>query len=100
MLPGWRRPRTLPGPGLAVIPGDPDGNVVPTGRFIYARHRKRYMTFSGADPVTSFVLLDATEPECAALAEGATAGRATPLYGQRPGRRDSHRAPRVLMLSW
>jgi hypothetical protein len=58
------------------------------------------MTFSGADLVGSLVLLDATEGECAALAEGAAAGRATPLYGQRPGHRGSHRASRVLMLSW
>ena len=27
--------------GLAVIPGDPDGDVVPAGRFVHARHCKR-----------------------------------------------------------
>ena len=45
------------------------------------------MTFSGADLVRSLVLLDATEGECASLAEGAAVGRATSLYGQRPGLR-------------
>jgi hypothetical protein len=31
------------GRGMAVILGDPDGDVVPAGRFVHARHPKRDM---------------------------------------------------------
>jgi hypothetical protein len=33
---------------MAVILSDPDGDVIPAGRFVHDRHCKRkYMTFSG-----------------------------------------------------
>ena len=59
---------------MAVILGDPDGDVIPAGRFVHARHRKRDMRHFGADLAGSLVLLAATE-------RGARCARRRPLSG-------------------
>jgi hypothetical protein len=82
---------------MAVILGDPDGDLVRLGGLSTPGMCARQVTFPGADLISSLMLPTATK--------GAQPSPNRPPSGglplrRRPGRRGGHGAPYVPMLSW